>query len=72
MLASAQRKNGQVEARMLAMADGLFNEFDELPVKVVFEAISSARRTLRLQRSPATPTAVEQLARGRLACMQRA
>jgi hypothetical protein len=51
---------------MLAMADRLFSEFDELPVKEVFEAISSARRGLRLRRVAATPEAVEALARGAL------
>lgn len=66
MLASAPRKNGPVETRLLAMADRLFTEFDELPVKAVFEAISSARSILRLQHTPATPDAIERLARGRL------
>ena len=51
---------------MLAMADRLFNDFDNLPVKEVFDAISSARRRLRLEQSPATPEAIERLARGRL------
>lgn len=66
MLAPAQRKNRPVETRLLAMADRLFNDFDGLPVKDVFEAISSARSRLRLEQSPATPEAIERLARGRL------
>lgn len=55
-----------METRLLAMADRLFNDFDGLPVKDVFEAISSARSRLRLERTPATPEAIERLARGRL------
>ena len=66
MLAKAQRRNSPVEARMLAMADRLFSDFDELPVKAVFEAINSARSMLRIQQAPATPEAIEPLARGRL------
>ena len=66
MMRTAQRKNRPVEARLLTMADRLFDEFDELPVRDVFDAISNARRTLRLQTSPATPEAIEELARGRL------
>jgi hypothetical protein len=66
MLATAQRTAGPVESRLLAMADRLFDDFDELPVKAVFEAISGARRTLRLQQSPATPEEIDRLARSRL------
>lgn len=66
MLVSAQRRNRPVESRLLDMADRLFEEFDYLPVKVVFDAISAARRTLRLQGAPATPEAIERLARGQL------
>jgi hypothetical protein len=72
MLATAQRKNRPAESRMLAMADRLFNDFDELPVKAVFDAISAARSTLRLERRPATPEAVELLARVQLRAIRMA
>ena len=72
MLAIAQRKNRPVESRLLAMADRLFTDFDQLPVKAVFDAISSARRTLRLQQSPATPEAIERIARARLRLIRAA
>lgn len=72
MLASARRKNRSVEARLLAMADRLFRDFEALPATAVFEAISSARRTLRLRQSPATPEAIEILARGRLQAIRAA
>lgn len=72
MLATVQRTNRSLESRLLAMADRLFEDFDDLPVKVVFDAISSARRTLRLQSSPATPEAIERLARGRLGSLHAA
>ncbi len=66
MLMNAQGKATPVESRLLAMADRLFQDFDQLPVKAVFEAISGARSTLRLQRSPATPEAIDRMARARL------
>jgi len=66
MLASARRRNRPVESRLLAMADRLFDEFDDLPVKAVFDAISGARTTLRLRNAAATPDAVERLARREL------
>lgn len=72
MLAAAKCKNPTVEARLLAMADGLFSDFDALPVKVVFDAINSARRALRLQRLAASPEAIEDLARARLNAVRAA
>ena len=55
-------------ARMLAMADRLFTEFDHLPVRSVFHAIAAARATVKEQRSsPAPdPDQVERLAREQL------
>jgi hypothetical protein len=61
-----------VESRLLAMADRLFDDFDDLPVKAVFDAISAARTTLRLQNTPATPDSVERLARSRLSGLRAA
>lgn len=66
MLATAQRRKKPLESRLLAMADRLFDEFDGLPVKAVFDAISDARRALRLQNVPASPETIEELARRRL------
>ena len=66
MLATAQRRKKPLESRLLAMADRLFEEFDGLPVKAVFDAISDARRALRVQNVPASPETIEELARRRL------
>lgn len=55
------------EARLLAMADRLFRDYEELPVRTVFKAIGAARVELR-ERRQGTPTAeqIEQLARSHL------
>jgi len=56
------------ESKMLALSDELFDEFDELPVRVVFSAISSSWADLRL--TPATvrpPEAIVARARHKLA-----
>ncbi|HVN13619.1 MAG TPA: hypothetical protein VMT69_16110 [Kineosporiaceae bacterium] len=55
------------EARLLAMADRLFTEYQELPVRTVFQAIGAARMELR-ERSGgvASPEDIEALARRRL------
>jgi hypothetical protein len=55
------------EARMLAMATRLFNDFEELPVRTVFQAIGAARMELR-ERQQGVPTAdeIEAIARPRL------
>jgi hypothetical protein len=55
------------DARLLAMADRLFSEFEELPVRTVFQAIGAARMELR-ERQEGVPTAedIEALARPRL------
>jgi hypothetical protein len=55
-----------VEARMLAAADRLFIEFDDLPVIDVFRAIGGARRDLRTEDGMAIPEQVERLAREQL------
>jgi hypothetical protein len=55
------------EARMLAMATRLFSDFEELPVRTVFQAIGAARMELR-ERQQGVPTAdeIEAIARPRL------
>jgi len=55
------------EAKLLAMADRLFNDYEQLPVRTVFQAIGGARMELREngQRIP-TPEDIEVLARLRL------
>jgi hypothetical protein len=55
------------EARLLAMADRLFHEFEHLPVRTVFQAVGAARLELREARQgvPA-PEDIELLARQRL------
>jgi hypothetical protein len=70
MLATVQRRKRAGESRLLAMADRVFDDFDYLPVKVVFDALSAARRTLRLEETPATPEEIERLARARLTTMR--
>jgi hypothetical protein len=52
---------------MLAAADRLFAEFDELPVATVFRAIRTARSELREHGDVALPEEVELRARERLA-----
>jgi hypothetical protein len=55
------------EARLLAMADRLFHEFEHLPVRTVFQAIGAARLELREARQgPPSPEDIEVLARQRL------
>jgi hypothetical protein len=55
------------EARLLAMADRLFHDFEELPVRTVFQAIGAARTELRERTTGvATPEDIEMLARRRL------
>lgn len=67
MLITPHRKSAPWDARMLAMADRLFAEFEALPVRVVFEAIGAARAALRADPgSPVTPEGIETLARDRL------
>jgi hypothetical protein len=55
------------DARLLAMADRLFHEFEHLPVRTVFKAVRAARLELREARQgvPA-PEDIELLARQRL------
>ena len=56
------------DSKMLALSDELFEEFDELPVRLVFSAISSSWADLRL--TPATlrpPEAIVARARHKLA-----
>jgi hypothetical protein len=71
MFVPLQRRTTPYEARMLAMADRLFAEFDGLPVRTVFEAIGTARSEVRAQlrtepsAAPA-PEQIERLARDRL------
>jgi hypothetical protein len=55
------------EARLLAMAERLFHEFEHLPVRTVFKAIGAARLELREARQGApSPEDIEMLARQRL------
>ena len=55
------------EARLLAMADRLFHEFEHLPVRTVFQAIGGARLELRdAHPGVPTPEQIEGLARQRL------
>jgi hypothetical protein len=55
------------EARLLAMADRLFHDFEELPVRTVFQAIGAARTELRERNGGiASPEDIEALARRRL------
>ena len=54
------------EARMLLMADRLFAEFDDRPVREVLDAISSARHSLRESDGVGMPDQVERIARARL------
>ncbi len=55
------------EARLLAMAERLFHEFEHLPVRTVFQAIGGARLELREARQGApSPEEIEVLARQRL------
>ena len=55
------------EARLLALADRLFRQFDELPVRTVLQAIGAARLELRERNEGiASPEDIELLARRRL------
>jgi hypothetical protein len=55
------------EARLLAMAGRLFHDFEELPVRTVFQAIGAARMELRERNEGVvTPEDIEGLARRRL------
>ncbi|MGZ4625688.1 MAG: hypothetical protein ACXV3S_05250 [Kineosporiaceae bacterium] len=55
------------EARLLAMADRLFTEYQELPVRTIFQAIGAARTELRERNAGvASPEDIEVLARRRL------
>jgi hypothetical protein len=68
MIARNPQRAGSYEARMLAMADRLFTEFDALPVGTVFRAIGAARAEVREQgEALPSPERVEALARLRLA-----
>jgi len=55
------------EAKLLAMADRLFRDYDQLPVRTVFQAIGAARMELR-ERQQGVPAAeeIEVIARRRL------
>lgn len=58
------RRLAPYDVRMLAMADRLFAEFDQLPVRTVLTAIARARSLLRDQQLLAPdPDEVERLAR---------
>jgi len=60
------RAGSSRDAEMLAVADRLIHDFEDLPVITVFRAIGSARLALREIGQPATAEAVESLARARL------
>lgn len=66
MLHTTSRATRSIDVRMLAAADRLFNEFEDLPVRTVFRAIGDARATVRESDGVATPEAIERLARDRL------
>ena len=67
MLTPTTHRTSSYEARMLAAADRLFADFDELPVATVFRAIRTARSELREHGDVALPEEVELRARERLA-----
>jgi hypothetical protein len=55
------------EARMLSVADGLFNEYDDMPVIDIVRALSIARRELHHAGIiPAPPELIGARARGLL------
>lgn len=54
------------EAQMLAAADRLFAEFEELPVLTVVRAVNGARTELRERGAAPSPPAIEAAARQRL------
>jgi hypothetical protein len=63
-----RKARGSFEAQMLALADEMFAEFEELPVLTVIRAINSARSELR-QADPTSrpePATIGALARTRL------
>jgi len=68
MAISDMRMETSYNARMFAMADRLFVEFDHLPVGRVFTAVANARATVKkCHHSPVPdPGQVEQLARDQL------
>ena len=68
MVVPETRRVTPYHVRMLAMADRLFAEFDNLPARSVFSAIATAGATISEQhRSPLPdPDHVEQLAREQL------
>lgn len=51
---------------MLAVADRLMQEFENVPVITVIRALGNARSALREIGEPVTPEAVESLTRARL------
>ena len=70
MAISDIRMETPYNARMLAMADRLFIEFEHLPVGRVFTAIANARAAVkkRHRSSVPDPGQVERLAREQLRC----
>lgn len=66
MLTPTTHRTSSYEARMLAAADRLFAEFEQLPVATVFRAICSARSELREHGDAAVPEEIEQRARRQL------
>jgi hypothetical protein len=67
MLTRSRQQTLSVQARLFAMADRLFDEFDDLPAGAVFAAISSARVGLSNQPGDApSPEEIESIARQRL------
>jgi hypothetical protein len=66
MVLSRRTAADTYDARMLAAADRLFREFEDVPVISVVRALGAARATLRDTGQPVTPEAVEALARVRL------
>jgi hypothetical protein len=59
-----ERRRRVYDARMLAMADRLFAEFDQLPIRTVLTVIATSIRDLaRAHDSAPAPDEVEQLAR---------
>lgn len=64
MLSRSRQQTPSVEARLFAMADRLFDEFDDLPAGEVFEAIGGARASLSGEpRGAPSPEEIESIAR---------
>lgn len=66
MLRTASQGPTTHDARMLAAADRLFEEFDRVPILTVVRAMAEARSVLRDRGDVPRPDEVESMARDRL------